>query len=67
MLGDLTGVVRFVQQTELLLGSFGQLPMNVIDKWIPGVLNNNFSSPYSVVESQVPNQRTVQFAEDSVL
>ena len=53
VLGDLTGVVRYVQQTESLLGTCGQLPMNVMDKWMPGVSSNNLSSPNSVVESQV--------------
>ena len=65
VLGDLTGVVRYVQQTESLLGTCGQLPMNVMDKWMPGVSSNNLSSPNSVVESQVPKQRTVQFADNS--
>ena len=42
--------------------------MNVIDKWMPGVLSNNFLSPYSVLESpkQEPKQRTVQFTETNV-
>ena len=52
VLGDLAGVVRYVQQTESLLGTCEQLPMNVMDKWMPGVLSNNLSSPTSVVESQ---------------
>ena len=66
VLRDLTGVVRFVQKTESLLVTCGQLPMNVIDKCIPGVSSNKLLSPYSVVESQVPIQRTVQFAESNV-
>ena len=39
--------------------------MNVLDKWMPGVLSDNFLSPDSVVESpkQQPKQRTVQFTE----
>ena len=51
MLGELAGVVKYVQQTESLLGTYGQLPMNVMDKWMPGVLSNNFLSPNSVLES----------------
>ena len=66
VLGDLTGVVSYVQQTESLLVTCGQLLMNVMDKWMPGVLSNNLSSPNSLIESQVPKQRTVQFPENSV-
>ena len=61
MLGELTGVVRYVQQTESLLETCGQLPMNVMDKWMPGVLSKNFLSP-----KQESKQITEQFTETSV-
>ena len=42
--------------------------MNVMDKWMPGVLSNNFLSPNSVLESpkQESKQITVQFTETNV-
>ena len=51
MLGELTGVVRYVQKTDSLLGTCGHLPINVMDKAMPGVLSDNFLSHKSVVES----------------
>ena len=63
MLGDLTGVVRYVQQTESLLETCVQLPMTGMDKYVPSVSSNNLSSFHSAVESQTPRQRSVQFAE----
>ena len=66
MLGDLNGVVRYVQQTESLLGTCVQLPMTGMDKYIPSVSGNNLSSLQSTVESQTPKQKSVQFAETNV-
>ena len=62
MLGDLTGVVRYVQQTESLLGTCVQLPMTGMDKYVPSISSNNLPSKHlsSSVESQTPRQRSVQ-------
>ena len=64
VLGDLTLLGTSSKQTHCF--EHGQLPMNVMYMWMPDVSSKSFSSPNSVVESQVPKQRTVQIAENSV-
>ena len=63
ILGDLTGVVRYVQQTESLIGTCEQLPITGMDKYEPSVSRNNLSSFHCAVESQTLRQRLVQYAE----